>query len=230
MKAVAYIRVSTQEQSLHGVSLDAQEARLRAYCTLTGLDLVEVVREEGVSAGKPLADRPGGKVVLDLLASGEASHVVALKLDRLFRDAVDAMGVSKDWDAAGVALHLVDMGGQTINTATAMGRFFLTMMAGFAELERNLISERTSTALQYKMSQGEHVGAVPLGFDRVDGMLLENRAEMAAVKRMRELRAQGLTLRDVAATMTAEGFTTKRGGKWHPQTVSDSLKRMEANG
>ena len=60
-KAAAYIRVSTDEQARTGVSLEAQEEKLRAYCKMTGLDLVRVIREEGVSAAKPLASRPGGK-------------------------------------------------------------------------------------------------------------------------------------------------------------------------
>ena len=228
MKAIAYTRVSTQEQALQGVSLEAQEARLRAYCTLAGLELVEIVREEGVSGGKPLANRPGGARLLEALEAGEASHVVSLKLDRLFRDAVDAMGMSKSWDAAGVSLHLVDMGGQAINTGSAIGRFFLTMMAGFAELERNLISERTSAALQHKIANGEHVGAPALGFKMVDGELQENSSEKATVARIRELRAEGRTLRDIADTLTAEGWKTKRGGDWHSSTVSYVLKRLEA--
>ena len=228
MKAIAYTRVSTQEQALQGVSLEAQEARLRAYCTLAGLELVEIVREEGVSGGKPLANRPGGARLLEALEAGEASHVVSLKLDRLFRDAVDAMGMSKNWDAAGVSLHLVDMGGQAINTGSAIGRFFLTMMAGFAELERNLISERTSAALQHKIANGEHVGAPALGFKMVDGELQENSSEKATVARIRELRAEGRTLRDIADTLTAEGWKTKRGGDWHSSTVSYVLKRLEA--
>ena len=228
MKAIAYTRVSTQEQALQGVSLEAQEARLRAYCSLAGLELVEIVREEGVSGGKPLAARPGGARLLEALESGEAVHVVALKLDRLFRDAVDAMGKSKEWDAAGVSLHLVDMGGQAINTGSAMGRFFLTMMAGFAELERNLISERTSAALQHKIAQGEHVGAPPMGFDMVEGALVENQEELATVKRIKELRAEGYTLRRVAAILTEEGYPTKRGGSWGPATVSNILKRVGA--
>ena len=230
MKAIAYTRVSTQEQALQGVSLEAQEARLRAYCTLAGLELAEIVREEGVSGVKPLASRPRGARLLEALEAGEASHVVSLKLDRLFRDAVDAMGMSKNWDAAGVSLHLVDMGGQAINTGSAMGRFFLTMMAGFAELERNLISERTSAALQHKIANGEHVGAPALGFQMVEGELTENADETATVARIRELRAEGRTLRDIASQLTAEGWKTKRGGEWHSSTVSYVLKRLEANG
>lgn len=230
MKVIAYTRVSTTEQALHGVSLDAQEAKVRAYCTLAGLELVGIIREEGVSASKPLATRPGGAELLTALANGEATHVVALKLDRLFRDAVDAMAKTKEWDTAGVALHLVDMGGQAINTASAMGRFFLTMMAGFAELERNLISERTSAALRHKQAEGFHIGAPALGFEVVEGRLQANQDELPAVKRVRELRAEGLTLQAIADQMTAEGIPTKRGGAWHPQTVSRIIKRAEAVG
>jgi len=149
-KAVCYVRVSTEEQVRGRVSLAAQEERLAVYCRKTGLDIVEEIREEGVSGAKPLAARPGGERLLALLAKKKAKHVVALKLDRLFRDAEDALRQTKAWDKAEIALHLVDMEGQILNTATAMGRFFLNMMAAFAELERNLIAERTAAALAHK--------------------------------------------------------------------------------
>src|SRR5438132_14410555 len=96
--AVAYVRVSTTEQAQHGVSLDAQEERIRAYCKMAGLDMVAVIREEGVSGSKALATRPGGQEVMSLVQSGVAHHVVALKLDRLFRDVVDALTQTRAWD------------------------------------------------------------------------------------------------------------------------------------
>src|SRR3954467_5975425 len=89
--AVGYIRVSTDEQATSGLSLEHQEQRIRAYVEANGLTLVKLVRDESVSAGKALADRKGGKAVLDSLATGTARHVVALKLDRLFRSTVDAL-------------------------------------------------------------------------------------------------------------------------------------------
>ena len=212
--AVGYIRVSTDEQAREGVSLEAQEARLRAYCTLAGLELVALVREEGVSGAKPLASRPGGSQLLAAMLEHGAAHVVALKLDRLFRDAVDALTVTRSWDAEGVALHLVDMGGQTLNTASAMGRLFLTMTAAFAELERNLIAERTRTALEHKRDKGETVSRAPRGL-RIAGTRLEADPEsdgLALYRRARELRASGLTYAAVAERLTAEGFRPKRPG------------------
>jgi DNA invertase Pin-like site-specific DNA recombinase len=89
--AVAYCRVSTEEQARGGVSLDAQAERLEAYCRSAGLHLVELVKEEGVSGAKRLDTRPGGKQLLPLVNWGKVQHIVALKLDRLFRDAQDAL-------------------------------------------------------------------------------------------------------------------------------------------
>ncbi len=151
MRVIGYIRVSTDDQAREGVSLDAQEARIRAYAEMAGLELVDVIRDAAISGTVPLADRAGGAALLD----HDVDHVIALKLDRLFRDAADALSQTRSWDKAGIALHLIDVGGATINTSTAMGRMFLTMMAGFAELERNLISERTAMALAYKKDRRE---------------------------------------------------------------------------
>jgi site-specific DNA recombinase len=109
--------------------------------------------------------------------------VIALKLDRLFRSTVDCLETVQRWDRTSVGLHLVDFSGTAIDTRSAMGRFFLTMAAGFSEMERSLIGERTSAALQYKKAMGVRLGGVPFGFtsDRRGGKLIPNPRELAAV-------------------------------------------------
>lgn len=223
-KVVGYIRVSTAEQANQGVSLDAQAERINAYCLLHGLELTELVREEGVSGAVPLTDRPGGGALVRALVRHKAQHVVALKLDRLFRDAADALNQSKAWDKAGVALHLIDVGGQTINTRTAMGRMFLTMMAGFAELERNLIAERTTAALQHKKDKRQAYAPTPFGFDRVGEALVQNGEEQATIAKVKAARAGGKPLGVIAADLNAEGVPTKRGGRWHASTIKYILE------
>src|SRR5687768_17097216 len=90
--AIGYVRVSTQEQAAHGISLDAQEARLRAYAALRGVDLVAVVIDAGVSAGKyRLEAREGGARILAAIKARTVRHVIALKLDRLFRNTIDCL-------------------------------------------------------------------------------------------------------------------------------------------
>lgn len=217
--AVLYTRVSTEEQSVNGVSLKDQEAKLLDYCKLAGLEPVHIIREEGISAGKPLATRPGGQELLQLVKKGDVGHVIALKLDRLFRDAADALNVTKAWDNAGIALHLVDMGGQSMNTATAMGRFFLSTMASFAELERNLIGERTTAAMKYKKAHKEVYSPVPYGYDREGDNLQPNKEEQKAIALIKKWRKKGWTLQKIATELTKRGIKTKRGGKWYAGTV-----------
>ncbi len=218
--AVAYIRVSTEEQSKEGVSLEAQEEKIKAYCNLRGLEIVEICIDAGVSGSKRLESREAGSKLMKLINEGKANAVVAFKLDRLFRDAEDALHTTKSWDEKGIALHLVDMGGQTIDTTTAMGRFFLNMMAGFAELERNLISERTATALNYKKSNKQVYAPIPFGYVRVGDRLIEDQEEQIILNKIFNYRKEGLSYWKIADELNTIGVETKRGGnKWYASTV-----------
>src|SRR5690606_23079772 len=131
-----------------------------------------------------------------------------------FRDCGDCLMVTREWDKRQVALHLVDLGGQSIDTSSAMGRFFLTVMAGAAELERGMVAERTAAAMAHVKAQGRRVGAVPYGF-RLDAdgkTLVEDAAEHKVICEARELRASGLSLRGVAAELARRGFVARGGG------------------
>ncbi len=227
--AALYLRVSTEEQAREGVSLDAQEARLLAYAAAHGLDVKVTYRDSGVSGSVPLGERPQGAELLAALARGEVQHVLAFKLDRLFRDAVDCLRTVRQWDDAGTAMHLVDLGGQAVNTGSAVGRFFLGMLAGVAELERNLIAERTSAALRHKVARGERVGAPPYGYAATgEGTAwVPVPEEQAVLGRIRSLRAGGrASLSSVADRLNSEGVRTKRGGRWHAATVRSALARL----
>ena len=218
-KAVIYCRVSTAGQAEQGVSLKAQEERLRAYCQMQVLDIEAVLIEEGVSATKPLHVRPMGSKLVEMVKSGTVQHVVALKLDRLFRSSVDALATTSEWDQNGIALHLVDMGGQSINTASAMGRMMLTMMAGFAQFERDLISERTTAALQHKKAHDKVYGPVPFGKDRNGDELEVNEDELSILEKIRLWREQGLSYWKIAGRLNSQGIRGKGGGKWYAAFV-----------
>lgn len=224
VSAAGYVRVSTEEQALEGVSLEAQEAAIRAYCEMRGFDLVEVVVDAGVSAGRPLTSRDGGNRLLELAKDG-VTAIVVWKLDRLFRDCADCLTTISKWDRDGIALHLVDMGGQALDTSSAMGRFFITIMGGAAELERNLIRERTKAGMNMKRSKGERLGQVPFGYRLADDgiALVEDPDEQAVIATIRRLRADGLTLQ--AITDHLNQTTPARGKRWHLTTVTRILKR-----
>jgi DNA invertase Pin-like site-specific DNA recombinase len=224
LTAVGYIRVSTEEQTKGGVSLEAQESRIRAYCAGSGLNLAGVFRDEGVSGSKPLSKRTGGTALLKAIANREAQHVVVVMLDRAFRNTVDCLTTVQAWDRARVALHLVDHGGQSINSASAVGRMFLTMLAGFAEMERRLAGERIGAALRHKKAQGRAYARTPYGYDRQGEGLTPNPAELAVVRRVHRWRQHGRSPEWIAGELTRQGAPTKRGGRWHPCTVRYLLK------
>jgi site-specific DNA recombinase len=225
--AVGYVRVSTDDQVDSGLSLEHQEHRIKAYAEAQGLELVEIIHDEGVSAGKALAARKGGLKALRLLNTGKARHLIALKLDRVFRNTSDALETAQAWDKAGVGLHLIDMGGQSINTRTAMGRMFFTMAAGFAELERGLVRERTSAALQQKKARGEAYCRPLLGFDVDDSKrLVANRDEQRLIARIQAMHEAGESLHQIANKLNIEGVPTKRGGVWHASTIRQLLERL----
>ena len=219
-RAVAYVRVSTGKQDL---SLDAQEERVRLYCQTYGLELVEIIRERSVSGKLKLSKRPEGKRIAELTEAG-VCHIVALKLDRLFRNAGDALAHVDEWEHAGISLHLVDMGGQSVNTGSSMGKMLITMLAGFAEFERNMIVERTSAALSYKKAHGQVYNSAPYGKDIVDGMLVPNAAEQRVIARMTALRADGVSYNRIADALNSDGVATKKNGTWGSQTVKNILE------
>lgn len=228
--AIGYVRVSSEEQSKEGVSLDAQQARIRSYAAMRGFELVSIYREEGISAKIPLKKRPEGMRLVEFLSRKRAKHVIAVKLDRLFRNAADALDQTAEWDRARCSLHIIDMGGSAIDTASAMGRMFFTMAAAFAEMEGNLISERTKAALSFKRaSRTVYCNVTPLGFNRDGDKLTENAEEMQTVHTICRLRSQGRSMQFIADRLNESGASTKRGGKWHAVTIQKILRVHETS-
>lgn len=195
-KAIGYARVSTDKQE---VSADMQPDKIRKYCLLNDIELVDMVVDVDVSGFTPIYDRPGGSRILQSLGGeSEVNCIITLKLDRLFRNTSDALVTTEEWNRKGVALHIVDMGGQSIDTSSAVGRMFLTMMAGFSEMERSLISERTSASLQHRKANRKVYGKIPFGY-RVDGNdLVKDPEDIMVVNRILSLKEQGVSLNEIA--------------------------------
>ena len=232
MKAIGYTRCSTHEQADSGLGLDAQATCIQAYCSLKGLQLIEIITDAGVSGGKPLANREGGHRLLSVIHKQKADAVVMLKLDRMFRNAGDCLTTVEQWERSGVALHVVDLGGNAIDTTSAAGRFMLVVLAGAAEMERNLIRERTKSALAVKRSNGQRIsGHIPYGFDLdSDGItLIENEKEQAVIRDIHSMRDEGMSFPKIAQCLSDRSILTKNGnGSWNQSTVRAILKRKAA--
>jgi site-specific DNA recombinase len=218
-RAVAYIRVSTEKQADAGVSLEAQQAKVRAYASLYDLELVDVVVDAGVSA-KTL-DRPGLSRVLSMVKRGEVDAVVVVKLDRLTRSVADLGELVERYFQRAALLSVSEQ----IDTRTAAGRLVLNVLASVAQWEREAIGERTSAALQHKRAKGERVGSVPYGYAlAADGVrLVEVESEQAVVREARTLRASGLSLRQVAARLAGRGLVARSGAPFAAVQVARML-------
>lgn len=225
-RAVIYIRVSTAKQVESGLGLGDQRERLEAYCKLRGLEVVAVVVDDGESAGRPLASRAGGREVLGLVKAKAVDAVIVLKLDRAFRNAKDCLTVTDDWNKRGVALHITDMGGQSVDTQSAMGRMFLTMAAGFAEMERGLIMERTTAALTHKARSGDMRtnSTAPYGWAYDGDALVEVPAEQTVLTAVRTNREQGATLRGICLLLNTAGYRNRAGGEFMPTQIERMLR------
>jgi DNA invertase Pin-like site-specific DNA recombinase len=225
MKTILYSRVSTREQADSGISLEAQRAKLTAYASLYDLEVVQVIEDAGESA-KSLK-RPGLQRALAMLRSGEADGLAVVKLDRLTRSVADWQTLIDDHfcEKSGKQLFSVT---DSIDTRTAAGRLVLNVLLSVAQWEREATGERTKEALHHKIKNGERVGKVRFGYDLADDncTLIANHAEQGAIEWMKQLRAEGLTLRQIANALTDRGISTKEGRSgWKHSTVSYILKR-----
>lgn len=225
MNVICYCRVSTADQADTGISLEAQVAKMRAYASLYDLTIVEVIADAGESA-KSL-NRPGLRHALGLMKAGKADGLLIVKLDRLTRSIADWQDLIDAYFGERGGKQLLSVN-DSIDTRTAAGRLVLNVLITVAQWERETIGERTRDALQHKIRNGQRVGKVRFGYNLgPDGItLVENPAEQETIRLMRDLRAAGCTLRQIAAALTQRNIPTKEGlSQWQHQTVAYILKR-----
>jgi site-specific DNA recombinase len=221
--AVGYGRESTEEQVQSGLGLESQRQRIRAFCTMKGLNLIQIYEDPGVSGGKPLSSRPAGAKLLAEARKTKAVVVVA-KLDRLFRSVADAAQTINDFDKKGIELVAISEGFDMTNP---YGRAMAQMASVFAELERAMIRERTKAAMNVKRGRNERMSHnVPYGWDeREEGILVQNEKEQRNIAWMRELKREGKSLRKIAALLNDQGVEPKRGKQWIHSSVLRILAR-----
>ena len=227
MQAIGYVRVSTDRQAEQGVSLEAQEAKIRAMATVQSAELLDVIVDGGESA-KSL-NRPGLQRLLALINAGKVQAVIVAKLDRLTRSVKDLCGLLELFEKRKVALVSV---AESLDTGSAAGRLVITIMGAVSQWEREAIGERTRDALKHKRGQGERVGNIAFG-SRLsdDGQHLEpDPAEQAALAEIQRLRQQGTTLRGIAAALNHREFRTRRGTPWRLESVARILKQGALRG
>jgi DNA invertase Pin-like site-specific DNA recombinase len=215
--AVIYCRVSTNQQASEGVSLEAQEAKAKAWCELHDYHCRGIYIDAGIS-GKRTDNRPELQNALAACEKGDA--LVFYSLSRLARSTKDTLTLAEHLKAKGCDLVSVS---EKIDTTSAAGEMIFTMLAAMAQFERKQIAERTSVALQHKKANDELVGRVPFGFEvqLIDGRkkLVKNANEQAVIKLASQLRKKGHSLHKIVSILEQKGFQP-RGKKWYAKSIA----------
>ena len=232
-RTIAYIRVSSKRQVDDGVSLDAQKRRILEYVKFKGLKLADddIIIEEGVSGGIPIWERPRGRLLKQKLSTGKYANLVSMKIDRMFRMTTDMLNTIDELSDAGIAIHIVDLNGEAVDTSTSMGRFFLTMVGAMAEMERGLISERTQEGMNQLKATHQKFTQSIFGWDaQEDGSLIPNWYEQNAIDYMAwQVNENGMSATSVARQLNKIGMKGKRGGKWHGASVMRTIRNKFHN-
>jgi DNA invertase Pin-like site-specific DNA recombinase len=222
MATYLYKRVSTLEQ-MNNTSLDDQERMCAGAAMMRGQTVDEVFSDAGISGSVELAQRPSGRELASRLTAGDT--VIANHIDRMFRDAADALNTVKQWKEKGVSLIFAQLGPDPV-TENGTAKMMFGMLAMMAEWEREKIMARMQAGRDAKKAAGGYTGGpAPFGYRAVGegrGAMLEPvEQEQKAIARIKQLRGEGMSLRAVAERVSAElGISVSHV----------TVKRVEGNG
>lgn len=206
--AVGYIRVSTEEQSVSGLGLEAQRAAIEAECKRRQLHLLQVFSDAGLSAKD--MHRPALQEAITALDNGHGEILIAAKLDRLSRSVRDVVDLLEHSTKQGWRVLTLDL---AIDTTTPFGEAMVAVSAAFAQLERRLIGERTKAALAVKKAQGVKLGRQSVLSNEVKDRILG-------------AHESGMGWTAIARVLNEDGVETTYGGqKWYPSTVRAVVMR-----
>lgn len=208
MRAVTYLRVSTDEQATSGLGIAAQREALQRALDVRGWEHVAEHVDEGRSGSN--LNRPALAETLQVLERRQADVLLVSKLDRLSRSVADFAALTEQAKRQGWAIVALDVG---VDTSTPGGELIANVMSSVSQWERKVIGERTSAALQAKKAQGARLGGP---------VFLAQGVRERIVKE----RSAGSSFQVIADGLTADGIPTARGGLWHKATVKAVVRSV----
>jgi len=221
MKAIAYLRVSTEDQAESGAGLSAQLNACEQYAQRNGLDLVEDFRDEGISGACGLEKRPALLAAIGQLSKGDL--LLVAKRDRLGRDPIKVAMIESAVTRKGA--RIVSAAGEGTEADEPSNILMRRMIDAFAEYERLIIGARTKAAMQAKKRNSELVGAVPYGYCMAGNgaRLEEHPEEQRVIAEAKSLKSAGLSLRMIAAELSRKGFRARNGHVFAPTQINRML-------
>lgn len=208
MRAVGYIRVSTDQQGDRGYGLDAQRAAIVQEADRRGWNLEHVYVD--VASGKSIRRRPEFAEMLHALRAGRADVLIVAKLDRLSRSLLDFAQLMAMARAEGWGVNALDIG---VDTSSINGELIANIIMALAQWERRIIGERTTLALEQVRTRGTRLGRPP-------------NVAPETLRLIRVMRDSGKSYQAVADALAREGIATAQGGQWRASTVRKLYQKV----
>ena len=223
MKLIAYLRVITDRQAEHGLGLEVQRKAIRSWAKAGGHKLVATYEDAGVSGSNGLDTRPGLAAAFQDLEDGKADALVVYRLDRLAR----RLSSQETW------IEKLGKSGRQVISVTEpdvgddeMRDLVRQVLGAIAQYERAVIVRRMQSGRAEKAAQGGFAyGSPGFGYRAEKRQLVADPDEAKVVAMIVHRAAEGAGVRTIAAELNADGIPTKRGTKWHPETVARVLRR-----
>lgn len=215
---MGYVRVSTARQGEEGLSLEAQEERIRLWCQQNGQELI-AIHSDAIS-GKAAENRPGLQKALKLCDQGY--DLVIYSLSRMSRSTLDAIQIDERIRRGGGKIVSLS---EHIDTSTASGRLMYKILAAVAEYDREVIVERTEAVIGYKKTHRHRTGKIPYGYQLGpdEKTLIPDPQEQENLTVMRELSESGLSYRKLSAALVSRNIVSRQGNPFGVSTLQAIL-------
>lgn len=223
LRVAIYLRVSTLDQAREGYSLAAQEHDLRNWCNSNGYEIFDVYTDAGIS-GKDINHRPAMQQLINDASLGKFDIVAFWALSRFTRSVADLYNTLSNFDQWSIAMHSHT---ESFDTGTPFGRAVVGIIGVFAQLERELTSERVSAAMLERAMQGKRTTSHVLGYDLdlAENCFKINEREAEYVKFCFDRYRKFSNITKVAESADEAGYIGKRGRRPSPASVSIILTR-----
>lgn len=220
-KAALYVRVSTRYQ-IDKDSLPFQRKRLKEYCSFLGIEEFEIFEDDGYSAKN--TDRPHFQEMMSRVRAGEFSHVIVWKVDRISRNLLDFAAMYEELKEHKVTFISMN---EQFDTSTAIGEAMLKIILIFAELERNMTSERVTGIMLDRAENGLWNGArMPVGYrwNEETKFPEPDPEEVKIVQFIFDEYEKTRSCMKVARYLNNNHVKSKRGGEWGSKLVHDIIR------
>jgi len=212
---VGYIRVSSEEQTKSGLSLENQGRKIGAFAESQDLKVDRILRDESKSAKN--LNRTEVQEIIEGVKAKRIGRVIIYKLDRLTRSVRDLAYILELFEKYDATLSSVV---ETLDTASASGKMVVHIIGAIAEWERGVISERTKAALDVKRGRGERIsGIIPYGFRLNGKKLTPDPVEHPVLERILKRRGEGAGYAQITRELNASGVKPRKARQWGVMSV-----------